>query len=291
MRSPTGLEYYRWRENPPLRFVQFYAFALSTQAVPYAILNTMKKSLAIVLLAIILLSTLAAPAFGAELLKSGSQGEDVLRVQARLAELGYFNIRPTGVFGGKTRSCVVAFQEFNEIMADGTIGQETMDRLFAVSAVRHPIGASVEIPIGPSVNAEIKIFGVAMPWEEVNALFEQGVPTTITDSWTERTFNVTRLGGENHAEVACSTANDVGIFLEVFGGEPNWSKRPVVVHLQDQDVAASLQGMNHGEDSVEGSGLQGYCCLYFTSSTAHFHSLIDVEHRSNIQDASAGAAS
>ena len=251
----------------------------------------MKKPLSIFILAIVLLSTLAAPAFGAQLLKSGSQGEDVLRVQARLAELGYFNIRPTGVFGGKTRSCVVAFQEFNEIMADGTIGQETMDRLFAVSAVRNPIGASVDIPIGPSVNAEIKTFGAATPWEDVNALFKQGVPTEITDCWTDKTFKVIRLGGESHAEVACSTANDVGIFLEVFGGEPNWSKRPVVVHFEESDVAASLQGMNHGEDIVEGSGLEGYCCLYFTSSTAHFHSLVDVEHRSNIQDASAGAAS
>ncbi len=238
-----------------------------------------------------MLSILDAPAFGAELLKSGSQGEDVLRVQARLAELGYFHIRPTGVFGGKTRSCVVAFQEFNEIMADGTIGQETMDRLFAVSAVRHPIGSSVEIPIGPSVNAEIKIFGAATPWEEVNALFKLGNPTKITDCWTERTFNVTRLGGDSHAEVACSTAADVEVFLTVFGGEPNWSKRPVVVHLDGQDVAASLQGMYHGEESVDASGLDGYCCLYFTSSTAHFHSLVDVEHRSNIQDASSGAAS
>ncbi len=251
----------------------------------------MKKLISIFILAIILLFTLAASAYGAELLKSGSQGEDVLRVQARLAELGYFHIRPTGVFGGKTRSCVVAFQEFNEIMADGTIGQETMDRLFAVSAVRHPIGASVDIPIGPSVNSEIKIFGAATPWEEVDLLFKEGVPTMITDCWTERTFNVTRLGGENHAEVACSTANDAGIFLEVFGGEPNWSKRPVVVHFEDMDVAASLQGMNHGTDSIDGNNLEGFCCLYFTSSTAHFHSLVDVEHRSNIQDASEGATS
>ncbi len=236
-----------------------------------------------------LLLALAAPAYGAQLLKTGSQGEDVLRVQLRLAELGYFNIRPTGVFGGKTRTCVVAFQEFNEIMADGSIGQETMDTLFAVSAVRHPIGASVDIPIGPSVNGDIKVFGAATPWNEVDPLFASGVATKITDCWTENTFSVTRLGGKNHAEVACSTPADVETFLNVFGGEPNWSKRPVIVHLEGQDVAASLQGINHGEDSVEGNGLSGYCCLYFNSSTSHFSSLIDVEHRSNIQDASSGA--
>ncbi len=249
----------------------------------------MKKPLTILVIAIIIISLLAAPALGAELLKSGSQGEDVLRVQARLAELGYFNIRPTGVFGGKTRTCVVAFQEYNEIMADGTIGQESMDRLFSVSAIRKPIGASVEIPIGPSVNGDIKIFGAATPWNEVDPLFKPGQPVEITDCWTEDTFSVTRVGGKNHAEVACSTPADVEVFLSVFGGEPNWSKRPVVVHFEGQDVAASLQGMNHGTDSVEGNGLEGFCCLYFNTSTSHFNSLTDVEHRSNIQDASAGA--
>ena len=246
----------------------------------------MKKFIFIPALTMIMLGALSMSSFGAQLLKSGSQGENVLRVQVRLAELDYFNIRPTGVFGARTRDCVVAFQEFNEIMADGSIGEETMERLFSVSAVRNPIGASVHIPIGPSVNGEIKAYGEATSWGEVKALFALQSQAEITDCWTGETFSVTRLGGENHAEVACSTQSDTDVFLRVFGDEPNWSKRPVVVRIGEAEIAASLQGMNHGEDSVPGNGLPGYCCLYFDMSTSHFNSFTDVEHRSNIQDAS-----
>jgi peptidoglycan hydrolase-like protein with peptidoglycan-binding domain len=242
----------------------------------------MKRLFYMIASALVLLSALTLPAYGAELLKSGSQGEDVLRVQMRLAELDYFNIRPTGVFGSRTRDCVVAFQEYNEIMADGSIGQETMDILCAVSAVRKPIGAAVDMPIGIMVNESIKVSGSVLSWDEANGLFAADEPTRITDCWSGQSFDVTRLGGVNHAEVACSTKEDTDVFLAVFGGEPNWSKRPVVVHLPGNDVAASLQGLNHGADSVGLNELEGYCCLYFEGSTSHFNSFVDVEHRSNI---------
>lgn len=228
-----------------------------------------------------------ASASAADLLKTGSLGQDVLCVQARLAELDYFNIRPTGVFGAKTRSCVISFQEFNEIMADGSIGDQSMDKLFSVNAVRKPIAAAVKIPIGPPADDKPKTYGVALPWKDVDPIFKPGVSTKVTDFNTGETFNITRLGGTNHAEVACSAAEDTKAFLSVFGGEPNWSKRPVIVHLPDeQDVAASLQGMNHGEDSVPGSDMDGYCCLYFDSSTSNINGFADVEHRSNVRKAS-----
>lgn len=230
---------------------------------------------------------LLAPASFAELLKVGSQGQDVLCAQMRLAELDYFNVRPTGVFGAKTRGCVVSFQEFNEIMADGSIGDQSLEKLFSVGAVRRPILAAVKIPIGPPADDKQKTYGVALPWNDVNPIFKADVPTEITDFNTGKTFKITRLGGTNHAEVACSTKEDTKVFLSVFGGEPNWSKRPVIVHLtDDQAVAASLQGMNHGEDSVEGNDLEGYCCLYFDSSMSHFNGFADAEHRSNIRKAS-----
>lgn len=80
--------------------------------------------------------TTAAPAY--TLLKSGSKGEEVKALQARLKELGYLETEPDGDFGNATRKAVKTFQKTAGIDADGLAGKETQRLLFSEDAPTAP---------------------------------------------------------------------------------------------------------------------------------------------------------
>lgn len=246
----------------------------------------MKKSLrilAIVLCLCILPSgvfaTTAEPSQNSDIILTGSSGVIVYKIQHRLLDLDYFSFKATGSYGSMTRAAVIRFQEVNAVMADGAIGQETMNLLFSNNAKRNPIDAQVKIPIGPTTSSAPEKFGTLADWfTQVNEALSVGSSFLITDMQTGTKFRMARTGGTNHADMKASSQDAQASFLEVFGGVANWSKRPVTVLIGGTEVAASLQGMPHGED--------GSVCLYFQNSTSDVFNLVDEEHRRIILRAS-----
>ena len=156
--------------------------------------------------------------------------------------------------------------------------------LFGSSAKRNPIAA--RIPFGLTEGTAAS-GGSAVDWSEVNELFPAGSRCQLIDLTTSISFRIERTGGQNHAEVAPVTPEDTEAFLQIFGGTPNWSKRAVVVSVDGRRIAASLQGMPHGENSVSGNGIVGSCCLYFSGSTSDFLGLPDAEHQKTVIKATA----
>jgi len=63
-------------------------------------------------------------------LKIGSIGNDVRKLQERLKDLGFYNGRIDGIFGGATLSAVKAFQKHEGLKVDGIVGPETARKLF-----------------------------------------------------------------------------------------------------------------------------------------------------------------
>ena len=59
------------------------------------------------------------------ILREGSIGSDVYRLQTALRAAGFSPGRPDGVFGDDTRSAVVAFQKARKLTADGLVGPRT----------------------------------------------------------------------------------------------------------------------------------------------------------------------
>lgn len=57
-------------------------------------------------------------------------GDNVRRIQTRLAALGYYNIEISGKFLGNTRNAVRTFQQNNGLTVDGVVGQDTWNVLF-----------------------------------------------------------------------------------------------------------------------------------------------------------------
>lgn len=66
------------------------------------------------------------------LLKLGSEGEDVKKLQSKLG------VDPIGKFGPKTDAAVKAWQSANGLTADGIVGPSTWSKLFGESTISTP---------------------------------------------------------------------------------------------------------------------------------------------------------
>jgi peptidoglycan hydrolase-like protein with peptidoglycan-binding domain len=209
--------------------------------------------------------------------------EDVLRVQIRLRDLGYFNFKPTGVFQSMTADAAKKFQQKHTMddgspmIADGTIGSQSMDILFRHSVARADIAA--DIPFGKSLEGEPAVTGELAPWSEVKPLLQVGTAYTITDYNTGSTFIMAFTGGESHAEMECTDAFNASLYKAAFGGEYNYSKRPVVVSISGRQIAASLSGWPHDSDQYTANEMGGHACLFFDGSLSHVGNLPDAEHQ------------
>ncbi len=72
------------------------------------------------------------------IIRSGSRGEIVLRLQRRLQELGYYTSRQDGVYLTDDIEAVRAFQKANGLKVDGKAGFETQTALYSTTAIAKP---------------------------------------------------------------------------------------------------------------------------------------------------------
>lgn len=72
---------------------------------------------------------------------NGDDGDDILRIQQRLYELGYLSADSvTGHFGDTTETAVKKMQERNSIAVDGTVGKESINLLYSDEVKANVIG-------------------------------------------------------------------------------------------------------------------------------------------------------
>jgi putative chitinase len=83
------------------------------------------------------------------LLKNGSKGDDVKKLQEKLG------VEAIGTFGPKTEAAVKAWQKANGLKDDGVVGDATWSKLFGESApVATVVKENVVIPSGGPLNLE-----------------------------------------------------------------------------------------------------------------------------------------
>ena len=117
--------------------------------------QTFFHKLSVLLMALLMALSLALPALGAPFtqeLRPGDSGEEVLAMQMRLKELGYFTGQPDGNFDKATRAALILFQQDNNLLATGTLDSDTHQALYARDVRRFtPIADeswAMEIPYG-----------------------------------------------------------------------------------------------------------------------------------------------
>lgn len=233
------------------------------------------KRVLLILTAILLFCSVSTGFGEDELIKQGSKGEDVVRIQMRLFDLGYYTYKPTGSFQTVTRSAVVAYQVASGIMSDGTIGPESMQALFSRTAKRVEFHA--EIPLTFTAQGIITQKGSATSWQTVKEQLIAGESYRIRNAATGEDVTLIFDGGEGHAELSLPTpvrdrqqASD--LLTKWLGSSDSFYKCAVLLELNGQWIAASLQW--------DGAA---HACLYLKDSVSHVMGLSDVEHAANIR--------
>ena len=143
-------------------------------------------------------ATETEPAESFVMYQTGDFSDQVATVQSKLAELGYFGLEPTGLYGDFTAEAVSNFQLANGIEATGVIDSATYEKLFSDDAVasalpavveEEPVAAEAE-PVAAEAEPQVvdeaveeQVADLAQPAQEaVTSSFVTGVPTTVPNS-------------------------------------------------------------------------------------------------------------
>ncbi|NLG36534.1 MAG: peptidoglycan-binding protein [Clostridiales bacterium] len=229
-------------------------------------------------------AALADPEDGAPLLiKKGDEGDNVILLQMRLSDLGYFDTQITGYFGQVTEEAVKAFQKENKLTQDGQVGQQTSDVLFSNEAVREPVVA-VKKP-APKVVRKSPVGKMRDWYTYVNKRWPRGGKCQVIDFATGVKYNMIRVGGSQHADVEPATKSDCAKLLSTYGGSWSWDRRAVVVRIGGEWIAGSTNGFPHGYETVAGNNMNGQVCIHFLNSKTHCGNAACPNHQRMVQRA------
>ncbi|WP_209124963.1 hypothetical protein [Alkalihalobacillus sp. BA299] len=121
-------------------------------------------------------------------------------------------------------------------------------------------------------------FGVLLSWEEASKHIPKYTSFKITDLETGLSFNAQRRAGSKHADVQPLTHQDTKIMKMIYGGKWSWNRRAILVHVNNQVLAASMHGMPHGRGALS-NGFPGHFCIHFQGSTTHRTQNTDLSHQ------------
>lgn len=65
-----------------------------------------------------------------QILKVGSRGPEVVKLQTKLKEKNYYTSTVDGIYGSLTRAAVIQFQRDNRLLVDGIAGPQTLSALY-----------------------------------------------------------------------------------------------------------------------------------------------------------------
>lgn len=150
-----------------------------------------------------------------------------------------------------------------------------------------PIAAAAAVTAARRAVAALsgQLFGDAVPWEDVHPLFPLDGEATLEDVRTGVRLRVKRYGGHLHADVEPATPRDTAVLKALYGGRWSWRRRPVVAIIGGQRLAASINGMPHGDGVVRDNDFPGHFCLHFLQSRIHRSGRVDPSHQLMVWEA------
>lgn len=151
-------------------------------------------------------------------------------------------------------------------------------------------------------------FGKLTEWSQADSIIPRGTIIKVTDLYTGKAFIIKRTYGTNHVDGEALTTADSNIIKSIWGGF-SWERRPVIVKVNGQYLAASMSAMPHAGidsadtevmvnsrsdgygrgvnlDAVKGNGMDGVIDIHFYKSTRHLDNKSDPKHQAAVLAAS-----
>ncbi len=219
-------------------------------------------------------------------LAKNSTGEDVLRLQQRLSELGYLAAdQVNGTYLTSTENAVIAFQRASGLTVDGIAGSKTQHALFGTTEPGTSLdntGSSVSVTLYPVEKSDWYTGDIQKVWSV-------GSVAIITDVYTGISFRAQRLYGDNHADCEPLTTSDTAAYCRIYGVSApqeiedreqelqSYRRRPLWVTIGGRTFAASMYGIPHNfsGDRIADNGYNGQFCVHFTNSKTHTTNIVD----------------
>lgn len=102
-------------------------------------------------------------------------------------------------------------------------------------------------------------------------MWHVGEIVTVMDPKTGTTFKAYRIGGYNHADYVPATKKDTATVYALYRNHWTWERKSMLVQLDGQWIAASTNGMPHGQWSKRNNDMNGMLCMHFLYSKTHIH--------------------
>lgn len=124
------------------------------------------------------------------------------------------------------------------------------------------------------------IYGEMLTWAQVNKVFPKFAKATVIDVDTRMSFQVQRRGGSSHADVQPLTADDTLIMKTIYDGKWSWKRKAVIIQLDNgKRIAASMNGMPHGQGAIKDNNFNGHSCIHFKDCKTHGSNKVDLAHQ------------
>lgn len=227
------------------------------------------------------------------IMRVGDENTDVRKLQQALKILGYYDGSIDGKYGKGTKSAVESFQKDENLEVDGYAGELTVKRIFGSCSSRtlttQPAPGSAKSEKSDEEKTTDKgIKTEVLDWfdDNVARVIPKKAHFTIKDVKTGKTFEAVRWSGGSHMDAEPRTKEDTATLKEIYGGSWSWRRRPILIKYNGHVYAASMNGMPHGNSTINGNDFDGVFCIHFKNSKTHGSDKVDPDHQSAITQAS-----
>ncbi|WP_366924148.1 LysM peptidoglycan-binding domain-containing protein [Metallumcola ferriviriculae] len=119
-------------------------------------------------------------------------------------------------------------------------------------------------------------------WDQAKEIFAMYDYAVVTDVATGIAFKVQRRGGSLHADSQPLTAVDTAKMKQIYG-EWSWARRAITVTVDGRTMAASMNGMPHGDGAIKDNNFPGHFCIHFLGSRTHGTKSLDPAHQQAVR--------
>lgn len=119
------------------------------------------------------------------------------------------------------------------------------------------------------INSEKQILLKDWYTSDISDIYDIGTYATIIDVATGKSFEVKRSGGYNHADTEPVDKKDTKILKEIYEGTFSWDRKAIWVVINNVYYPASMNGMPHGNQTINSNNYEGHFCVHFLNSKTH----------------------